>query len=232
VYEASGLAQDCCPLAMTGDGRVALAATSAGSIVSIGWPQHPEASAAAVDVATDIVDADGFLSFSGAAQFTPASPQVSSPAGKLRQGAYQHLSVHVGAASSALSPRDRATKPNETPATPRMQKHAVGGVVHGAAGAPAGHAGSKAAAAAGAHGHVSRPGTGASSVQSVDADSSSPLGPGWHEYRLHAGRITAVKILHHAGILFTARWVDQGYSQWGMDMYMMCQKVLQTPEAH
>lgn len=201
VYEASGLAQDCCPLAMTGDGRVALAATSIGSIVSIGWPQHPEGSAAAGDVVTDLVDADGFLSFSGAAQFTPASPQVSSPVSKLRPGAYQHLSIHVGAASSALSPRDRPAKPSDSATTPRMQAHAAGGAVHGAA---AGHAGGK-AAAAGAHGHLSRPGTGSSSAPTGYADGSSALGPGWHEYRLHAERITAVKILHHAGILFTAR---------------------------
>jgi hypothetical protein len=211
VYEASGLAQDCCPLAMTGDGRVALAATSTGSIISIGWPQRPEPSGTSPSGTTDLVDADGFLSFSGAAQLTPASPRVSSPSSKLRPGAYQHLSVHVGAASSGLSPRDRATKTTDSAITPRMQVHAAGGAAHGHTGAAAGHAGSKAAAAAagapGAHGHVSRPGTGASSVPSGADDSSSPVGPGRHEYRLHAGRITAVKILHHAGILFTARWV-------------------------
>jgi hypothetical protein len=27
------------------------------------------------------------------------------------------------------------------------------------------------------------------------------------EYRLHSSRITAIKVLHTAGVVFTARWV-------------------------
>jgi hypothetical protein len=179
VYETSGLAQDCC-MAMTADGRVVLAATSSGSVISIGWPRHPEAPAAAADADAD-ADFDGMLSFSGAARPAPASPGAkASPA------QYKHLSVQVGA-GSALSPRDRNAKSGDS--TPRTAGvHSPERGAHGQASSPAVPKGSI-------------PGAGENSGQAAEGS----LGPGWHEYRLHAGRITAIKILHHAGIMFTAR---------------------------
>lgn len=178
MYEASGLAQDCCPMAMTGDGRVCLAATSTGSVISIGWPRHPEAPAADADADADF---DGMLSFSGAARPAPASPGAKP--GPMQ---YKHLSVQVGA-GSALSPKDRNAKSGDsTPRTAGVHIPARG--AHGQASSPAVPKGSM-------------PGAGENSGQAAEGS----LGPGSHDYKLHAGRITAIKILHHAGIMFTAR---------------------------
>jgi hypothetical protein len=185
VYEASGLSQDCCPIALTGDGRVVLAATGTGSVVSIGWPQHPIPPAAANQLQEDDLDFDGILSFSGAAR-----PSAPSPVAKLSRG-FKNLSVQVGAGSSG-SPRDHSNK-----STPRMQ---LQGPV--AACSPARSAqvqdSSKAspAAAVGAQQHA---------PSCAGGGGTSGLGLGRHEYRLHATRITAIKVLHNAGIMFTAR---------------------------
>lgn len=187
VYEAAGLAQDCCPIAMTGDGRVALAATSSGSVISIGWPRHPEVSAAArADADPGDADFDGMLSFSGAARPGLASPGASKPGA----AQYKHLFVQVGAAN-ALSPRDRhATSGDSAP------RNAACVGMHSPARVAQGQAGSSHAAPKG-----SMAGSGDNSGQGAEGG----LGPGWHEYRLHVGRITAIKVLHHAGIMFTAR---------------------------
>lgn len=187
MYEASGLGQDCCPIAMTGDGRVVLAATSTGSIVSIGWPQHPQPPAAANQLLEDDLDFDSILSFSGAAR-----PSMASPVAKLG-GGFKNLSVQVGAGSSA-SPRDHSNK-----STPRMQLQGLVGAqspAQSAQGQGSSKAGAAATPAGGAQQHA----------QSIGGADGSGLGPGWHEYRLHATGITAIKVLHNAGIMFTARW--------------------------
>ncbi|KAF6260716.1 hypothetical protein COO60DRAFT_1637364 [Scenedesmus sp. NREL 46B-D3] len=43
AYELTGLGNDASPLAVTGDGRVVLACTNRGSIISIAWPKDPAA---------------------------------------------------------------------------------------------------------------------------------------------------------------------------------------------
>lgn len=43
AYELTGLGNDTSPMAVTGDGRVVLACTNRGSVVSIAWPKDPEA---------------------------------------------------------------------------------------------------------------------------------------------------------------------------------------------
>lgn len=201
MHEVSGLAQDCCPMAMTGDGRVALAATSSGSVISIGWPRHPEAPAPTAADQLLPGDADGFdglLSFSGA---SPVRPAPASPGARQGPAQYKHLSVQVGLAS-ALSPRDHnAASGASTPGTAAAEA----GVHTPARASAPGQAsalttpqGYTPAAAAAAARRGANDGQGPSAAE-------GRLGAGWHEYRLHAARITAVKILHHAGIMFTAR---------------------------
>jgi len=198
VYEASGLAQDCCPMALTGDGRVVLAATSTGSVISIGWPKHPEEDSQHHQ--GDVTDL-GFGSISGAAQ--PASVPRINKVALHAAGAYRHLSVQVDAAGGS-SPRDTNSKSGSS--TPR-------GPATGAAALPVpGPAGTKSGVAGRNKGSVlqqpqARPGTSSSSDQEQGpADGGShALAPGRHEYRLHTTRVTAMKVLHHAGIMFTAR---------------------------
>lgn len=175
---------------MTGDGRVVLAATSTGSIISIGWPQHPEPPAAANQYPEDDLDFDGMLSFSGAAR-----PSAASPVGKLGGGGLHNLSVQVGAGSN-LSPRDHSNR-----STHRMQLQGAAGVQ-----SPGRHAQQQQGpgkASPSAAGGVCLPGAKPGSAHG--GSGAEGLGPGRHEYRLHASRITAIKVLHNAGIMFTAR---------------------------
>jgi hypothetical protein len=186
VYEATGLPADCCPIAMTGDGRVVLAATSTGSIISLGWPQHPEPPAAAAQFDEEDLDFDGLgLSFSGAAR-SPGAPQAVG--GRLGSGpGFKNLSVQVGSAAAGASPRNHSGK-----STPRVQLQGAGGV----------HSPGQAQAAQAAQGQSSTPAAPKAGHRGADCGAS---GSGRHEYQLHATRITAIKILHHAGIMFTAR---------------------------
>lgn len=187
VYEATGLPPDCCPMAMTGDGRVVLAATSTGSVISLGWPQHPEPPAAAAQFDEQDLDFEGVgLSFSGAARprgAPAAGGRVGSGAG------FKNLSVQVGSAATSPSPRSHSGK-----STPRVQLQGAVGVHSPQAQAAQGQGPSSSPAAPKASRHGAAGG----------ADCGSSV-PGRHEYQLHATRITAIKILHHAGILFTAR---------------------------
>lgn len=202
AYEASGLAQDCCPMALTGDGRVVLAATSSGSVISIGCPKHPEEDSQHHQ--GDVTDL-GFGSISGAAGAAqPASVPPINKLGLHAAGAYRHLSVQVDAAGGGASPRDTNSKSGSS--TPRGPAAGVAGV------SVPGPAGSKGGVAGGNKGSVlqqpqARPGTSSSSDQEQGpADGGShALSPGRHEYRLHTARVTAMKVLHHAGIMFTAR---------------------------
>jgi hypothetical protein len=171
MYECAGLAHECCDIALAAGGRVVLAATGTGSVVSIGWPQDP----AAADAASDEQE----LSLPGSRGGTPrSSAAASTPPGALR-----HLTVQVGdaagtAAGASPSPRSAAGTP-----------HA------------AGRAAVAGASASGAAATLSGARLGAN-LRAV-----LQLQPGWQEHKLHGGRITAMKVLHGAGVLFTARWV-------------------------
>lgn len=167
-------------MAMTGDGRVVLAATSTGSVISLGWPQHPEPPAAAAQFDGEDLDFEGLgLSFSGAAR-----PSVGA--------GFKKLSVQVGSAADSPSPRNHSGK--STPGVQLQGAVPLPGVHSPQAQAVQGlrPSSSPAAPKAGRHGTAG------------GADCGSSV-PGRHEYQLHATRITAIKILHHAGILFTAR---------------------------
>lgn len=169
VYEASGLPHDCCPIAMTGDGRVVLAATSSGSITSIGWPKQPELSTDAGEHSG--VPADDLSSTAGAVKAAQAPP----PPVKLdlhgAGAAFKQLSVQVDAANTHQSPRGSSIQSGSSTARQR---------------------------AADPNGRAAQP-------QASNTGTEGNRGPGRHEYRLHASRITAIKILHHAGVMFTAR---------------------------
>lgn len=204
VYEAAGLPSDCCPIAMTGDGRVVLAATCAGAVISLGWPKHPGAAAdsAASTAPDDAYDGMDF-SLSGC---TPKPPYLGgtpgSPGGLKLQaaGAYKHLSVQVDAASSSVSPRGGANSSSKsagsTPSNSNTQAGTPDAQGRGVHGKGAGQS----------HGKSSSGCGGSSGTACGGADSKGAL-QGRHEYRLHASRITAIKVLHHAGVMFTARCV-------------------------
>lgn len=182
---------------MTGDGRVVLAATSTGSVLSIGWPQHPELGVASPTSAT--VQSDNNFSMPGSSKAAPASPD-----GKLAlplATAYKHLSVHIEGAinvsscgtsinSGSSTTRSHADLQGSSPGATHPSAHPKGKSAHGAAGKS-----SVTTTQGVASNHGSR-------VEKVNGDS---LNEGRHEYRLHAARITAIKILHHAGVMFTAR---------------------------
>lgn len=260
AYELAGLGNDASPMAITGDGRVVLACTNRGSIISIAWPKDPEAAGRRQqeEQQQSRAASNGAMPADTAA----GMEDVHAAAGSHAAQAMKHLSVQVGS-GPLLSPRASGyAAAAKTPGsslsarTPHTAK-----TPHGAA-ASARTPGSWRAAnspsfAAATHHpgsdpqqrqhhqqqlHVvlDTPGTPADQANAYsELTSPGPLSPGplshppaspsrsiraWpaaeegaaaaavtpghgrmKEYRLHSSRITAIKVLHTAGVVFTAR---------------------------
>jgi hypothetical protein len=241
AFEVSGLGSDSAPMALTGDGRVLLAATSRGSIISVGWPRNPAASNGSLPSA-------GFTTAGNLADPTQqrqTAQGMASSVGEAAGHAGKHHRLHVQidlgdvegtagslaggnlpgaggshAGGSPSSPCARASMYGSTVGTPtagskegssRMSvfnksklqplqlqdlldpdtpSGSPSGMGWSAAASPALHCASTASAA----------GTGAGTGAAV-----AGCGAGMMEHRLHAARITAVRVLHTAGAVFSAR---------------------------
>eukprot|EP00878_Enallax_costatus_P010135 GHUV01010580.1.p1 GENE.GHUV01010580.1~~GHUV01010580.1.p1 ORF type:complete len:1050 (+),score=361.27 GHUV01010580.1:412-3561(+) len=233
AFEVAGLGHDASPMALTGDGRVLLAGTSRGSVISIPWPKDPQAAGeqqqqmralGAADAA-----ADGLAGFGAAGQQQQDHNQgilLDDAAGQGQSAAAQHAQMHAGLlkhlsvqveAGGMLSPRSSVITPGsaataKTPSsalaarTPQTAKTPLGakapgrpstaahmpGAVPAVTGTPGSASGNQQDAA-------SQPG-----ASRVGDDSTPGSHQGFKEYRLHAARITAMKMLHSSGVLFTA----------------------------
>lgn len=215
-------------MALTGDGRVLLAGTSRGSVISIPWPKDPQETGQQQQQMAALAadDAGGFGAVSQQQDHnqgiqsneTPGlSQSAAAQHSQMHAGLLKHLSVQVEAGGS-LSPRSSVLMPGTAAAaktsgsslaakTPQAAKTPLGAKTPGRA-ATAAHTPAAAAAVAGTQGSASGNQQDKTS-QPGDRQAGSDTAPGSHqgfkEYRLHAARITAMKMLHSSGILFTAR---------------------------
>uniref|UniRef100_A0A383W626 Uncharacterized protein n=1 Tax=Tetradesmus obliquus TaxID=3088 RepID=A0A383W626_TETOB len=260
AYELAGLGNDASPMAITGDGRVVLACTNTGSIISIAWPKDPEAAGRRQqeEQQQSRAASNGAVLADTAAGMEDAHGAAGSHAAQ----AMKHLSVQVGS-GPLLSPRASgyAAAAAKTPGstlsarTPHTAK-----TPHGAAASartPGSWRAANSPSFAAANHHpgsdpqqphqhhqqlqvvLDAPGTPADSADAYsELTSPGPLSPGplshapaspsrssraWpaaeegaaaaavtpghgrmKEYRLHSSRITAIKVLHTAGVVFTA----------------------------
>eukprot|EP00879_Flechtneria_rotunda_P002831 GHRR01003044.1.p1 GENE.GHRR01003044.1~~GHRR01003044.1.p1 ORF type:complete len:947 (+),score=451.86 GHRR01003044.1:130-2841(+) len=213
-YEISGLGHDASPMALTGDGRVLLVATSKGSVISVGWPKDPEEAGHHRTPQLKKLAQQQQQQYNG-----PASPVMR------KQG---NLSVQVGAAlgsptgesNSAVAPGGMArpaARGRQSPRTPfgdsadsaahqQQQRGPIDSIdptrpvtptsPPKAGTGPPGSPGAGSFASSGVSDGAATAGCGA-----VGGEASVP---GMKEYRLHGARITAIKVLHSAGVMFTA----------------------------
>eukprot|EP00775_Hariotina_reticulata_P011301 gene11301-11451_t len=243
AFEVSGLGCDSSPMALTGDGRVLLAATSRGSIISVGWPKDPASSeqllpSVGFNTAAAGNVADPNQQRQMAEDQAPPAVEAAAHAGK-----HNRLRVHIelgevdGAASSMAggkvpgatgfcgagspgSPCARASMYGSAAGTPtssskagstRMSAFNKGKLQHlqlpellatdaSMPGSPCGIGWS----AAGSPITQSAFTASAAGVGASSGAAAAGCGTGMMEHRLHGARVTAMKILHTAGAVFSA----------------------------
>jgi hypothetical protein len=262
AYELAGLGNDASPMAITGDGRVVLACTNRGSIISIAWPKDPEAAGRRQQEEQQqsrTVSSNSMLAADPAVGIEDATADTSGHAGQ----AMRHLSVQIGAGpllspgssglttaaktpGSALSARTphtaktphRAAAAARTPGSCRAlsspslaaannastdpqqpQQHQQLQVVLESPGTPTDSSDAYSVPTSPgpmspgplSHGPASPSRSSRAWPAADQGNAAAAVTPGhvtMKEYRLHSSRITAIKVLHTAGVVFTARWVS------------------------
>lgn len=228
VYEVSGLGNDASPMALTADGRVLLAGTSRGSVISIPWPKDPAAAgqqqlqAARGDAGAQsmggfaAMQADNMQGSKHSNVVGTAAP-INAQQQNLHAGLLKHLTVQVESGSSGFSsPRGSAIVSDSK--TPKMPADSLSAKSPRACKTPhSARTPSKQAASTdspplssfgqqqqqqGQSGVEQRPSQAIANGEGGDAAGSHQ---GFKEYRMHSARITAIKVLHTAGVMFTAR---------------------------
>lgn len=239
MFEVAGLGTDASPMALTGDGRVLLAGTNRGSVISIPWPKDPEGvgqqqqqlrEAAGLAAASQQDYVQGFL-----LDDARSPPMPSGPHAYVHAGLMKHLSVQVetgGAVSprsSAMTPGSAAGKtPGTVPAarTPQSTKtpHGHNAGRTSATSSPSHAHNGQQQGLSGAHQEQQHQQDAALQSDDVSAGSNAATQShqGFKEYRLHAARITAIKVLHTSGLMFTARYSPMNCIGAASDSYMAC----------
>ncbi|WIA33170.1 hypothetical protein OEZ86_006317 [Tetradesmus obliquus] len=259
AYELAGLGNDASPMAITGDGRVVLACTNRGSIISIAWPKDPEAAgrrqqeeqqqsraasngAVLADTAAGMEDAHGAVGSHAAQAMKHLSVQVGSgPLLSPRASGYAAAAKTPGSTLSARTPHTAKTPhgaaasartpgswraanspsfaaanhhPGSDPQQPH-QHHQQLQVVLDAPGTPADSADAYSELASPgpllpgplSHAPASPSRSSRAWPAAEEGAAAAAVTPGhgrMKEYRLHSSRITAIKVLHTAGVVFTA----------------------------
>lgn len=178
-FEMSGLGQDFAPVAVAGDGRVALAATGRGSVLAMGWPRELPLAGGATSI--DVRDSVG----NEGVKPTPRNPGVKSTP---RQGAVSQVTPRSGGIGGEAGGQNAGVNGAGVQNGVSEDGHVAtsqGGNSHGemAVGTP-GDSNERSAA-----------------ISSSGAASSS----GVKEYRLHSCRVACMTLLASKGLLFTAR---------------------------